>query len=56
MPKLLLFVEKTHPILREIIPEVRDFNDPAFHETINDMCYSIWVLRNKDVLLKEKCF
>lgn len=41
MPKLLLFVEKTHPILREIMPEVRDFNDPELHETIQDMCYSI---------------
>lgn len=41
MPKLLLFVEKTHPILRETMPEVQDFKDPALHETIEDMCYSI---------------
>jgi len=41
MPKLLLFVEKTHPILREVMPKVTDFKDPALHETIEDMCYSI---------------
>jgi len=41
MPKLLSFVEKTNPILRKIIPKVQDFNDPALHETIQDMCYSI---------------
>lgn len=41
MPKLLLFVEKTHPILREIISDVQDFKDPILHETIKDMCYSI---------------
>jgi peptide deformylase len=41
MPKLLLFVKKFHPILREIIPEVQDFQDPTLHETIKDMCYSI---------------
>lgn len=41
MPKLLLFVEKSHPLLREIMPEVRDFNDPILHEIIKNMCYSI---------------
>lgn len=41
MPKLLTFVEKTHPILREIMPEVRDFKDPSLHELIANMCYSI---------------
>jgi peptide deformylase len=41
MPKLLYFVEKTNPILRERMPEVTDFNDPELHETIADMCYSI---------------
>ena len=48
MPKLLLFVEKTHPILREIMPEVRDFKDPTFHETIKDMCHSILPQQLKD--------
>lgn len=41
MPKLLLFVEKAHPILREIMPKVQDFKDPELQETIADMCYSI---------------
>lgn len=41
MPKLLQFVEKTHPILREVIAEIVDFKDPALHETIQDMCFSI---------------
>jgi len=41
MPKLLTFVEKTHPILREIMPNVQDFKDPMLHEIIKDMCYSI---------------
>jgi peptide deformylase len=41
MPKLLRFVAKEHPILRTVIPEVQDFNDPLLHETIEDMCYSI---------------
>jgi peptide deformylase len=41
MPKLLLFVEKTHPLLREVMPDVKNFADPALHETIADMCYSI---------------
>lgn len=41
MPKLLQFVEKTNPILRETMPDVENFNDPLFHETIKDMCYSI---------------
>jgi hypothetical protein len=40
MPKLLLFVEKTHPILREVIPEERNFKDPNLHEVVKDMCYS----------------
>jgi len=41
MPKLLQFVEKTNPILREVIPPVQNFNDPQLRETIDDMCYSI---------------
>jgi peptide deformylase len=41
MPTLLRFVEKTHPILREVMPKVVDFNDPALHEIIENMCYSI---------------
>jgi peptide deformylase len=41
MPKLLTFVEKTHPILREVMPLVDNFKDPTLHETIDDMCYSI---------------
>ncbi len=41
MPKLLSFVEKIHPLLRETMPPVRDFNDPSLHEIIENMCYSI---------------
>jgi len=41
MPKLLQFVEKSHPILREKMPDVSDFQDNALHDTIDDMCYSI---------------
>ena len=41
MSKLLMFVEKAHPILRTIIPDVQDFKDPLLHETIKNMCYSI---------------
>lgn len=41
MPKLLKFVAKTHPILRETMPDVLDFKDSMLHETIEDMCYSI---------------
>lgn len=41
MPKLLTFVEKTHPILREVMPDVKDFSEASLHETIADMCYSI---------------
>lgn len=48
MPKLLMFVDKTHPILREIIPAVRDFKDPLLHETIKNMCYSILPTQLKD--------
>jgi peptide deformylase len=48
VPKLLFFVEKTHSILREIMPEVLDFKDPAFHDTIQDMCYSIQPQQLKD--------
>ena len=40
-PKLLFFIKKTHPLLRETMPLVEDFTDPALHETIRDMCYSI---------------
>ena len=41
MPKLLYFVEKTHPILREIMPEINNFTDPLLHEMIENMSYSI---------------
>ena len=41
MPRLLRFVEKSDPILRETMPEVTDFNDPELHALIEDMCYSI---------------
>lgn len=41
MPKLLLFVEKSNSILREVIPDERDFKDPELHEIIKNMCYSI---------------
>lgn len=41
MPKLLLFVEKTDPILRRVMPLERDFKDSALHELIEDMTYSI---------------
>lgn len=41
LPKLLMFVEKNHTILRETMPKVQDFKDPLLHETIKNMCYSI---------------
>jgi peptide deformylase len=41
MPTLLQFVPKSDPLLREVIPPVEDFNDPALHELIENMCYSI---------------
>lgn len=41
MPELLRFVEKTHPILRENMPEVQNFKDPALQKIIENMCYSI---------------
>jgi peptide deformylase len=41
MPKLLEFVEKSHPILREKMPDVSNFQDKTLHDTIDDMCYSI---------------
>jgi peptide deformylase len=41
IPKLLHFVKKNDPILREAIPEEKNFKDPALHEVIEDMCYSI---------------
>jgi peptide deformylase len=41
MPKLLHFVEKSHPILRNVIPEVSNFDDAGLQETIQDMCFSI---------------
>lgn len=41
MPNLLLFVAKTHPILRETMPDVTDFNDPILREIISDMRYSV---------------
>lgn len=49
MPKLLFFVEKTHPILREVMPDVHDFKDPQLQETIRDMCYSIFPEQLKKV-------
>jgi peptide deformylase len=41
MPTLLFFAKKSDPILRQIMPEVQDFQDPVVHETIENMCYSI---------------
>ena len=41
MPTLLQFVPKSHPILREKMPKVTDFNDPEVKEVIENMCYSI---------------
>jgi peptide deformylase len=41
MPKLLHFILKHHPLLRETMPVIQDFQDPALHETIEDMIYSI---------------
>lgn len=41
MPNLLFFVEKNHPILREVMPKVTDFNDTELHKIITDMCFSI---------------
>ncbi len=41
MPKLLKFVPKSDPILREVMPEVKNFNDSALRKLIDDMCYSI---------------
>lgn len=41
MAHLLAFVAKNHPLLREIMPEVVDFQDPVLSATIEDMCYSI---------------
>ncbi|HVE44925.1 MAG TPA: peptide deformylase [Gammaproteobacteria bacterium] len=41
MPNLLQFVEKSHPILREVMPVELDFKDPVLHQVIEDMCYSI---------------
>lgn len=41
MPKLLSFVAKTDPILREILPDWQDFNAVELHATIEDMRYSI---------------
>lgn len=41
MPNLLELVTKTHPVLREIIPEIKNFHDPLLHTIIADMCYSI---------------
>jgi peptide deformylase len=41
MPNLLKFVAKTDPILREIMPDERDFKNAALKESIEDMCHSI---------------
>jgi peptide deformylase len=41
MPKLLKFIEKMHPLLRETMPEEENFKDPALQQIIEDMCYSI---------------
>lgn len=41
MPELLRFVEKSKSILRQVMPEVKNFRDPELHRIIEDMCYSI---------------
>lgn len=41
MPNILNLVTKTDPILREIMPDVVDFNDSSLAEIIEDMRYSI---------------
>lgn len=41
MANLLKFVEKSDPILREVMPEERDFSDPVLKKLISDMKYSI---------------
>jgi peptide deformylase len=41
MPKLLMFVAKSDPILRDAMPVENDFNDASLQATIEDMCYSI---------------
>jgi len=41
MPALLTLLPKNSPVLREIMPQIRDFKDPALAEIIHDMCYSI---------------
>jgi peptide deformylase len=41
MLKLLTFVDKSNQILREVMPEEQNLNEPALHDTIKDMCYSI---------------
>lgn len=41
MPKLLRLVEKSDPILREVMPPVETFDDPKLTALIEDMRYSI---------------
>ena len=41
MTSLLLFVPKTEPMLREVMPEVTDFRALKLHEDIENMRYSI---------------
>lgn len=41
MPNLLKFVEKSDPVLREVMSPVVYFDDPALQSVIEDMCYSI---------------
>lgn len=41
MPTLLKFVPKSDPILREVMPEVKNFKDKVLQTLIKDMCYSI---------------
>lgn len=41
MPKLLQFVPKSDPILREVMPEVSNFNELSLQTLITDMRYSI---------------
>lgn len=48
MAKLLQFAKKSDPILRQVMPDVVDFKDPALHEIIKDMCYSILPQQLKD--------
>jgi hypothetical protein len=41
MPKLMTLVSKSDPILRQAIPEEKNFKDPILNDIITNMCYSI---------------